>query len=180
MGRVRHQPDRILGGSITRAPNGYRAIIQTTAAESAPKVIQEIYANASQRLYPPKWDGIVPEGHQVIYLTDPIQITSGCCHTNLGSYVAYKADRHYGLVEHTARHRHPRESFPPSHFRSSPHDRFEPAKRRFWYGGDGGAGAGKTTAVFRCLRCGLEYTRNLRRLGEELFETRPSSYVLKP
>src|SRR5438477_5930587 len=119
MTRLRRQPSYILGGSITRAPNGYRAIIQTTMAHAAPMAFQEIYTNALQRRYTPKWDGIVPEGAQVIYLTDPFEIVCGGCGQELGDYTAYWAtQRQFGILEHTPRRRHPLGSFPPDNFKN--------------------------------------------------------------
>jgi hypothetical protein len=44
----RRQPDTILGGSITRAPNGYRVIPQYTPSYPTPRTVQQIYSNAKQ------------------------------------------------------------------------------------------------------------------------------------
>jgi hypothetical protein len=181
MTRVRRQPDYILGGSITRAPNGYRAIIQTSMATSSPMVVQEVYSNASQRRYPRKWDAIEPTGKQVIYLTDVFEIVCGKCSDSFGGFAAYFSDvgRQWGLVQDTARHYYEIGRFPPDNFKNRPNDRFDPAEKRYWLTGDEGLGKDPAWAHFRCLHCGVTYERNFRRLGKQLYKERPGRHTLR-
>lgn len=177
----RHQPGIILGGSMTRAPNGYRATIQTLGKlYPTPMGTQELYANATQRRYAPSWDGIEPAGALVVYWTDTFPISCGRCGEGFGKFAAYNAHREYGIVEHTSRHRHPIGNFPPDHFKNMPNDRFEPASKRFWISGEVGRTAGGTAANFQCRKCDVKYVRNLRRLGKRLFEERPREFALMP
>jgi len=142
--------------------------------------IQQVYANASQGRSAAKWNDIEPSGQLVIYWTDPFAVTCGKCGANFGKYVAYNARREYGIVEHTARHRHPRENFPPEQFKNSPQDRFEPAHRKFWLWDEVGGRAGKASAHFACQNCGVEYVYDLRRFGKRLFEGKPRRFTLMP
>jgi len=175
--------DRVLGGAITRAPNGDLYTLQTASAiYPSQMTMQQIWANASQTRWPKTWDGKEPpEGvAQVIWWTDPIAFSCGRCKGSLGEYVAYHASEEYGIVENRSHHYHPRENFPPEAFASSPHDRLSPAKPRFWVSGEIGHRAKSAFAHFLCPRCGWEPTeRNLWRLGRRLFMDRPSRYLVR-
>ena len=189
MSRLRRQPAYILGGSISRAPNGYRAIIQTTQAWFPVQTeVQQLWSNAIQRRYTPRWDGIEPEGAMVLYFSPArVKIRCGVCNGALGAYVAYGVKGEYGLVEDRAYHVHPRESFPADHFRSSPSDRFAPTNPRFRIIGHEtpattrlGMGAADREAIFTCPRCRHVFRRNLMRLGKTLFEERATVHTLAP
>src|SRR5438105_4192629 len=127
----------ILGGSITRAPNGYLATILTTGGTfPSPNVVQDIWSNARRRRYPQAWNGIQPEGHLVVYWTQqPVRLRCRRCGASVGDYRAYQARGEYGLVQDTTRKYHPRENFPPDQFKNSPQDRLGPANERFWLAG---------------------------------------------
>jgi ribosomal protein S27AE len=142
--------------------------------------VQQIYSNAKQRRYPPKWDEKEPEASLLIYLTDSIRIRCGRCGASLGIFVAYWAGAEYGIMRDVARHYHQLGNFPPDEFANSPHDRFTAKDPVFDIDGEKAGKASKAFANFRCPRCGLGVTRNLRRFGTELFEARPGRYELKP
>ena len=178
-GGPKDRPPRVLGGSLFRAPNGYRCLIQTTGRfYPAPMVVRQIYANASEKRNPKAWDGTEPQGALVIYLTDPIDLTCERCGGSLGSYVAYWARAEYGVLDDSARHYHPRENFPPDHFKNSPQDRLAPANPRFELDGEVGFRAARSIARFRCANCGGRHEHNLRRLGKRLFDARPGSFPI--
>jgi hypothetical protein len=172
------EPPVILGGSLTLAQNGYLATILTTGGTfPSPTVVQDIWSNTRRRRYPRAWNGIEPKGHLVIYWTpEPVRLRCRCG-ASLGDYRAYQARGEYGLVQDTTRKYHPRENFPPDQFKNSPQDRLSPANERFWFTGNIGQSS-KTIARFRCVNCGHESERNLRRFGRQLFESKPAVYEL--
>jgi hypothetical protein len=177
----RRQPKIVLGGSMIRAANGYRAIPQYTPIYPTPMTVKQIYSNARQRRYTPSWDGAEPDAKQIIYFTDPIRIWTGCCHRSLGPFVAYNAGGEYGVIRDEARQRHPIGSLPAEELARQPNDRFDAKSLTFWIDGEVGGKAAKAWACFRCLKCGHEFNpRNLRKLGKSLFEGRPDAYELSP
>jgi hypothetical protein len=175
----RRQPKTVLGGSIYRGPHGYRAIPQYTPVFPTPQTVKQIYSNATQRRYTPSWDGKDAGAHLTILFTEPIRIRTGCCFASLGLFVAYEARGEYGLFRHESKHRHPRENFPRDHFARQPNDAFEPQNPTFRIDGERGGRSSHASASFMCPKCGHEFRpRNLRRLGKQLWEDRPSRYEL--
>ncbi|SRR6266545_2206299 len=177
----RRQPVTVLGGSITRTQDDYRVIPQYSPVYPTPMTVKQIYSNAKQRRYPPKWDGTEPEAALKIYLTDPIRVYTACCGVSLGPFVAYWARAEYGLFRDEAVQRHPLGNFPADYFANQPNDAFEPRNPTFEINGEVGGHAARAFANFRCPKCGREFNpRNLRKLGKELFEGRPKRYPLMP
>lgn len=177
--RRRRQPEVVLGGSIIRAPNGYRAIPQYTPAYPTPQTVKQIYSNARARRYPSKWDGKEPDAALTIYLTDAFTIVTACHNRSLGRFVAYQAEGEYGIIRDEAVQRHPTGNSPPSEFVGKPNDAFEAKQPLFWIEGEIAGHAAKASARFRCPKCRRAFNpRNLRRLGKELFEQRPKRYEL--
>jgi len=176
----RRQPDYHIGGSFSEDPSGYRMTLQTSSPQSAPMVMQELYANASQKRYTPKWDGREPGDGWPIFWTDPFHVSCGGCGYDFGRYVAWRSGRQYGIVQHTARRYHEIGRFPPDNFKKMPYDRFEPHNRRFWLWDEVGGRSGKASAHFKCQRCGLKFEYDLRRLGKKLFDLRPDRHTLMP
>ena len=176
----RRQPDYILGGSITEAPNGYRVIKQYNPMYPTPMSVQQVYSAASERRYAPKWDGKEPDAARDIYLTDPFPITCGQCGAHFGPFVAYNARAEYGILRHTT-HEYVRQGqFPPEQVRRTPRQRFESNRVAFRIDGEIGGKAAKAFAKFECHRCGHPYEYNLRKLGKDLFESRPNRHALMP
>ena len=176
----RHQPDVILGGSITRAPNGYRAIAQYSPSYPTPMTVQQIYSTASERQYAPKWDGKESGAKLDIYLTDPFPITCGQCGARFGPFVAYNAGGEYGVVRHTTHEYVHKGNFPAEQVARTRRQRFESSVVVFWIEGEIGGQAAKALAKFLCAKCGHSFEYNLRRLGKLLFEGRPKRHALMP
>jgi len=170
----------VLGGSLTLAPNGYLATIQTIAiAYPAPMVVAELWPTVASRRYPKAWDGIEPRGALIIYWTpEPTAIECGCG-ARLGKYRAYQARGEYGVIRDSPRRYHPPNRYPAETIKHMPNDRIAPPRQSFWLTGDVGTRASRTIAHFRCSRCRQEHERNLRRLGKTLFETPSPRYVLQ-
>jgi hypothetical protein len=160
----------VLGGSLHRAPNGDLATIQTTnTTYPAPLVVRQIWASVTQRRYPTAYDGREPEGVLVIYWSDPISLECGHCRRGIGAYVAYHADREYGIVA------------ADSHRDRLTEKRSMPTRDpRHWLTGNSGSKAADTIAHFECPRCHHHYERNLGRLGLVLWKQRPESSTLTP
>lgn len=174
----RHQPKIVLGGSIYRADNGYRAIPQYTPVFSCAQTVKQIYSNAKQRRYTPSWDGAETQAALTIYLTDAIEITTACCHRSLGPFVAYEARGEYGVFRDESKHRHPRGNFPPQHFANQPNDAFESKSPAFWIDNEA-MKSSEAWAHFMCPKCRHKFNpRNLRKIGKRLFTDRPDKYEL--
>lgn len=158
-------PPTVLGGSLTRSPDGRLQTLQTHGQYPSPRGAQEVWSNASQRRYPQAWDGeTLPRVGYVIEWR-PCEIACGSCGRSLGPYVAYQARDEWGIVEQTARRY---ESNPAN--AKSPGSRNPRPRQRFWLNGEVSRRATKTTAHFRCPGCRREYQRNLSRLGRTLFD----------
>jgi hypothetical protein len=165
-----HDDDRpvVLGGSITRAPDGRLQTLQTHGIHPSPKGVQEVWSNARRQLYPEPWHGVkLPDGGYII-TWQPREIACGKCGTKLGDYVAYHAREEFGIVEATARFYDQVEGRPkePRHRRPRAHSRFELESKDLRY-------AAKTTACFHCPGCKREFRRNLSTLGRKLFAADP-------
>lgn len=175
----RRAPGFVLGGSLTRAPNGDLVISQTTNASfPSPQVVQELWARTSRQLYPEKWNGIEPDGAILIYFSaNPIKITcGGDCLGRLGEYRAYNTGGEFGIIADTAREYSPASTLSPEARAASPHLRIASPDPRYRLAG--GPKASETLAHFRCPRCDQRYERNLRRLGKQLWEKRPETCPL--
>jgi predicted RNA-binding Zn-ribbon protein involved in translation (DUF1610 family) len=174
MGGLRRRP-KVLGGSLTRAPDGVLVTVLTTSlGYPTPLVVQEIWSNARKRSYPKAWDGAQPPPGIWIRWRDAARFLCGRCGRSLGHYVAYHVRSEYGIVEDTAKRYHPRENFasrPPGAA-----ERRAPSQPRFLRGGNIGRAA-TTTALFRCPKCGyVAPPYNLARLGRTLFDTPRSEF----
>jgi hypothetical protein len=178
---ARSRPDVVLGGSITRAPNGdFYTVITTSPPYPSPQTLQQIWSSATRRRSKKAWDGLEPEGALVIFWTpSPILLACGVCGSSLGGYVAYRAGPEFGIVADTSREYFDPSSFSPQTFAGDPHRRFSPREPRFRLEGEVGGHAARTGAHFRCPRCGHGSQRNLRRLGKGLFGSRPRSFSVE-
>jgi hypothetical protein len=160
------EPPIVLGGSLTRSPDGRLQTLQTHNVHISPKVAQQIWNQAVRRRYPTAWDR-QPLGETGVVITwsDATQITCGKCRRSLGKYRGYQARDEYGIVEDTAH-----EYQPGAATTRSPGDRSPRRYPRFAINGEVGKRAGKTTAHFHCPQCRAEYDFNLARLGHEVMK----------
>jgi hypothetical protein len=166
----RRAPPYVIGGSLSRAPNGDLATIQTTnMTYPAPMVVRQIWASVSQRRHLAAFDGREHEGALVIYWSDPITLACGHCRRNLGEYRAYKAGREYGVIQADSHHDRLTAK------RSTP-----TADPRHWLTGNYGSYAAETIGHFACPRCQHHYERNLYRLGRRLWRHRAHTIDLLP
>jgi hypothetical protein len=173
----------VLGGSLTRSPEGRLQTLQTHGMYPSPQSVQEVWSNTTRRRYPKAWEGqrLEPHGHTIEW--EPRAIACGSCGHSLGTYAAYRviyADAtirgEQGVVEDTAR-RYERQA---QLARGQAGSRGPRARPRFWLTGEIGRRAAKTTACFHCPGCQRDYERNLARLGQRLFESRrESAYLLE-
>jgi hypothetical protein len=170
-GRDPEQP-LVLGGSLTRSPEGRLQTLQTHGMYPSPQGVQEVWSSATRRRYPKGWEGKPLESVGHVIEWEPRAIACGACGHSLGTYVAYRARRsddrargEQGVVEDTSRRYEQQANLT----RGSGARRPRP-HARFWLEGEIGRRAAKTTACFRCSGCHREYRRNLSRLGGQLFQ----------
>jgi hypothetical protein len=170
-----HDPERplVLGGSITRGPDGQLQTLQTHGIHPSPKGVQEVWSNAHRRLYPEDWHGeeLPDVGFRIEW--QPREIACGSCGTKLGGYVAYRAGDECGIVEDTVRvyertGGRPKE---PRYRQPRPRPRFRLESKDLRY-------AAATTACFHCPGCKKTYRRNLLKLGRAIFEDRKTGPFL--
>ena len=168
----------VLGGSLTRSPDGWLQTLQTHGVYPSPPSVQEVWTNASRRRYPHAWERkpLASVGHKIEW--EPREVACGACGRSLGAYVGYRIrypggrlDREKGIVEDTSR-RYERDIM-TARGAGSRGPRPQP---RFWLEGEIGRRASKTSACFRCPGCKKVYRRNLSRLGGQFFD-RPSGEV---
>lgn len=155
----------VLGGSITRAPDGRLQTLQTHGIHPSPEGVQGVWSNARRQLYPEPWHGEeLTEGGYII-TWQPREIACGKCGTKLGDYVAYHAQEEFGIVEDTKRF-YDRVEGRPKELRHR-----QPRRRpRFWLESKDLRYAAATTACFHCPGCKKEYRRNLLKLGRAIFK----------
>jgi hypothetical protein len=164
----------ILGGSLTRSPDGNLQALQTHGLYPTPQGVQEVWTFARQRRYPASWQGqpLPDVGYVIQFRPTPITIACDCGHS-LGKYVPYQAQDEQGIVEDTSRRYEPELGGPRKPAsrvpRRQPRFKLESSKTQF---------ARKTTAIFTCPSCGKEHKRNLARLGQTLWQSDGSSFVL--
>jgi hypothetical protein len=165
------QTPLVLGGSITRSPEGRLQTLQTHGIHPSPQGVQGVWSNASRRRYPKAWQGqrIEQVGYAIEW--EPREIVCGKCHRSLGRYVAYRiryADGRLqgeqGIVEDTSR----RYEQQAETARGQAASRGPKSRPRFRLEGEVGRRAAKTTACFRCPSCRAEFQRNLARLGAQV------------
>lgn len=181
--RAHRDPALVLGGSLTRSPQGRLQTLQTHGMHPSPQCVQELWSNTTRRRYPKAWEGqsLGEAGYTIEW--EQREIACGACGRSLGRYVAYRtvhpsgeAHRERGVVEDISR-RYERQA---ELARGQAASRGPRANPRFHIEGEIGRRAAKTTAHFRCPGCGREHTRNLARLGEALFTSRPdAAYLLE-
>ncbi|HZQ64548.1 MAG TPA: hypothetical protein VFA66_04910 [Gaiellaceae bacterium] len=163
----------VMGGSITRSPDGRWHTLQTHSQYPTPMGVQEVWSSASRRRYPENWDG-KPVG-DVGYTIEWEQRRIACvCGHSLGDYAAYRVCRtsgqeqrleEHGVVEDTAHlYGHTTE-------RMRDGSRNERSKPRFWLTGEISFRARKSSAHFRCRGCARTHDRNLHRLGQQVFDS---------
>jgi hypothetical protein len=173
MARKPEEAPLVLGGSITRSPEGRWHTLQTHGQYPTPMSVQDVWSSASRRRYRKDWDG-KPVG-DVGYRIEWEQRRIACvCGRSLGDYAAYRVCRasgqeqrleEHGVVEDTThRYGHTTE-------RMRDGSRNERSKPRFWLSGEIGFRARKSAAHFRCRGCGRTHERNLHRLGQQVFES---------
>jgi hypothetical protein len=170
----RQAPSTILGGSLTRSPQGRLQTLQTHGLHTSPSAAQQVWSQMKRRRYPRAWDGkpLSTQG-SVIDWSEQVEIACGACRHSLGQYRAYHVRDEEGIVEDTARHYEQAATGA-----RSPGDRAPRSRPRFQIDGEIGGRARKTTARFRCPGCGREYNRNLARLARQLFEHAPGEVFL--
>lgn len=130
---------------------------------------QEVWSNVRRRRYPKDWDGVEARADMyVVWWRGPTAIECGDCRSKIVTVMAYNAGREYGIVLDTTRR-----AANPSYRRPKP-------GMRYWLDGYIGGRPGRTSANFSCPECHRKYLRhNFRRLGKELFDTRPNRYPLQ-
>lgn len=178
----KRDPSPVLGGSITRSPEGRLQTLQTHGQYPTPTTVQEVWTFASRKRYPKAWEGerLADVGHVIEW--EPRRIAC-ICGRSLGNYVAYRI-RHplgqqleveeHGVIEKTP-HRY-------GYTSERMHDgnRNKRSKPRFRIDREIGHRARKTTAYFHCRGCGRTHERNLHRLGQTVFESPPGrTFVLE-
>ncbi len=158
-----------LGGSLARGRNGELYTMQTLGGAWTPITAQEVWSHARQRRYPKAWNGVEPrDDMHVVWWTGPTVIECGDCRTEIVGVMAYNAGREYGIVLDTTRR-----SANPSSQRPKP-------GMKCWLDGHIGGRPGRTSVNFSCPGCHRKYLRrNFRRLGKDLFDTRPERYLLR-
>lgn len=171
-----------MGGSLTRSAEGRLQTLQTHRMHPSPQAVQQVWTNSTRRRYPQLWEGQPLEavGHTLEW--EPREIACGSCGQPLGKYVAYRVvyatapelRGERGIVEQTSRHYEPQAETA----RGQAGSRGPRAKPRFWLEGESGHRAAKTRARFRCPGCHREHRRNLARLGDQLFESKPNAAYL--
>ena len=101
----------VLGGSLTRSPEGRLQTLQTHGQYPSPQGVQQVWSAAKRRRYPDAWDGqaLARVGYTIEW--EPREISCGKCVRSLGRYVAYRTrhqaevDEETGVVEDTSRAR---------------------------------------------------------------------------
>ncbi len=168
-----------LGGSLHRDPEGRLCTFKTGPPQNPhPRNMQDLWSHVSRQRYPASWNGVAPTGTQVIYWSEPIRIECGRCRrTIIGTCRAYHVDSAYGVVEQTSRQYLSKAHFPCGSPSGDPHTRRE--RNRSWYTLDGTEveKASTTTVTFQC-RNDHEFTRNMHRLGRQLYEAGDNKFVL--
>ena len=173
MARKKEEAPLVMGGSITRSPEGRLHTLQTHGQYPTPMSVQEVWTYASRKRYRKDWDGqpLDKVGFRIEW--EPRQIACHCGHS-LGKYVAYRVCRisgqvqrleEHGVVEDTT-HRYGHASE-----RLRDGSRNSRSKPRFRIDREIGRRARKTTAYFHCRGCGDMHQRNLHRLGQQIFES---------
>jgi hypothetical protein len=162
----------VMGGSLTRSPEGQLQTLQTHGMYPTPPTMQDVWTNACRKRYPQAWEGepLAAVGYTIEW--QPRPVACGNCGRSLGSYVGYRIrrldghlDREQGIVENTSRRYET--GITVARGSGSRHSRTRP---RFWLEGEIARRAAKTAACFRCPGCTKEYRRNLSRLGHQFFE----------
>ncbi len=175
----RRQPEKTLGGSFVRGPDGYRWIVQYWRPYPSNIGMQQLYSNASQKRYPPKWDGLEPEGAVINRFTDPISLSCSRCGAPFGPFAAYHSGVEYGIVRHTAREYVPLGNFPPGELAKDRRRRFLPKHPIYTAWGEIGHRASRSQALFDCSKCGNHYERNMAKFGRLLFQSRPATFAVE-
>jgi hypothetical protein len=172
----------VLGGSLTRSPDGVLQTLQTNGIYPSPQTVQHVWSNISRRRYPRRWEGEPLESVGHVIQWRPREIACGHCGHSLGRYVAYRvvnlgassSGGERGIVEQTSRHYEPQAELA----RRQAARRGPKSRPRFYLQSQSTRTADKTTACFSCPDCGHKYTRNLARLGERLFTEESDSVFL--
>lgn len=181
MARKTGEAPLVLGGSITRSPEGRLHTLQTHGQYPTPMTVQDVWSAASRRRYRKDWDGQPLDNVGFRIEWEPRQIACACGRS-LGDYVAYRVCRmsgqeqpveEHGVVEDTA-HRYGHTSE-----RMRDGSRNKRPKPRFRIDREIGRRARRTTAYFHCRGCGRTHERNLHRLGQQVFDSAAGqTYVL--
>jgi hypothetical protein len=168
-------PPTVLGGSLTRSPEGRLQTLQTHGLHTSPKDAQQVWSELVRRRYPRAWDRqpLSPIG-SVIEWSQRIRITCGACRRSLGNYRGYHVEDEYGIVEDT-----PRRYETATLTAQLPGNRAPRAKPRFAIDGEIAHRAAKTTAIFHCPGCHQECQRNLARLGRQLMQHADAELALQ-
>lgn len=163
--------DKPLGGMLHRAPNGDLVTIQTTGSiYPTPMGVQEIWDNVTQRRAPTSWDGIEPEGALIVWWAEPeVKIECGHCRRPIGRFRSYTAGNEVGVVCIDTRRG-----------RLTANRSTRTKDPRYQLEGKAGMRSKGTFARFHCPRCQQSYNRRFNELGQQLWDSRPSTHKLTP
>lgn len=163
----------VMGGSITRSPEGRLHTLQTHGQYPTPMSMQEVWTYASRKRYRKDWDRQPLDN--VGFRVEWEQRKIACeCGRSLGDYVSYRVCRmsgqeqrleEHGVVEDTQR----RYGYASERARDG--SRNTRSKPRFRIDREIGRRARKTTAYFYCRGCDRTHERNLHRLGQQVFDS---------
>lgn len=167
------EPPLILGGSLTRSPEGRLWTLQTHGMHPSPQLVQEVWSNSSRRRYPAAWQG-QPLAESGFVIEFEERAVACACGRSLGDYVAYRVidptklalRGERGVIEKTSR----RYQGDADSARGQAGSRGPKSRPRYRLERETGGRAAKTSVRFLCPGCGREHCRNLTRLGEQLFE----------
>lgn len=182
MTRKKEETPLVMGGSVTRSPDGRLHTLQTHGQYPTPMSVQEVWSNASRKRYRKNWDGQPLDSVGFRIEWEPRHIACECGRS-LGDYVAYRVCRvsgqeqrleEHGVVEDT-QHRY---GYASERMRDGSRNRR--SKPRFRIDREIGRRARKTTAHFHCRGCGHTHERNLHRLGQQVFESRSEQTFVLP